>query len=139
MGKTIETLQSALNKETTKASLKEEMEMLSQENRFLKSQVTDSQTSLALLRSELAQLRSEFVEQSEQLQKEQRIASDCLHEQENLSRQLQLLHEANKKLHDINDELQGALETKTSTNSPQRQTSDVLELPNAFSEPRYVS
>lgn len=38
-----------------------------QEIRFLRSQLTDAQTNLAVLRSELAQLRSDYEEQEAQL------------------------------------------------------------------------
>jgi len=38
-----------------------------QEIRFLRSQLTDAQTNLAVLRSELAQLRNDYEEQEAQL------------------------------------------------------------------------
>lgn len=135
MNKTIDILQSRLNKETSKPSRRDEMDTITQENRFLRSQVNDSQTAIAVLRSELAEIRSEFVEQSEQLQKEQRVSHDSVQEQENLTRQLQLLHEANQRLHDINDELRGALEARKNTNSPSKITSDVLAMPGSCNDP----
>jgi Ras and EF-hand domain-containing protein len=129
MNKTIETLQSRLDKETNKPNFRrEELENAAQENRYLRSQVTDSQTAVALLRSELAELKSQFVEQADQLDKEQRTAQASMQEQENLARQLQLLYEANQRLQDINDELRGSLEERK-TLSPERKTScEVLKL-----------
>ena len=134
MGATIEILQSTLQNEAPKAPQKEEMDSLSLENRLLRSQVTDSQTAIAVMRSELALLQSESIEQSEQLQKEKDVACDSLVEQENLARRLQLLHEANQRLHDINDELRGALEAKRSPPSPRRITPEVLALSAVISE-----
>ncbi|CAB4002654.1 ras and EF-hand domain-containing -like isoform X1, partial [Paramuricea clavata] len=136
MNKTIDTLQTRLDKEAKKPNFRrEEMENTAQENRYLKSQVTDSQTTLALLRSELAELKSQFVEQSDQLQKEQMTAQSSVHEQENLARQLQLLYEANQRLQDVNDELRGALEVRKNL-SPERKTScEVLRLSGVFPDP----
>lgn len=136
MNKTIETLETRLHKEAHKPkSRREEFENVIEENRYLKSQVTDSQTTLALLRSELAELKSQFVEQSDHLQKEQRTAQACIQEQESLARQLQLLYEANQRLQDVNDELRGALETKKNL-TPERKTStEVLRLSGVFPDP----
>ena len=129
MNKTIETLQSRLDKETNKPNFRrEELENVAQENRYLKSQVTDSQTAVALLRSELAELKSQFVEQSDRLEKEQRTAQDSVHEQENLARQLQLLHGANQRLQDINDELNGYLEGGKCSSAERRKNCEVLRL-----------
>ena len=40
-----------------------------QEIRYLRSQVTDAQTNMAVLRSELAQLRNDYEDQTVQLEK----------------------------------------------------------------------
>ncbi|XP_028414654.1 uncharacterized protein LOC114537759 isoform X2 [Dendronephthya gigantea] len=136
MNKTIETLQTRLDKETSKPNTRrEEFENVAQENRYLKSQVTDSQTTLALLRSELAELKSQFVEQSDQLQKEQNRAEGCVQEYDNLTRQLQLLHEANQRLQDVNDELRGALETKKNSAPERKISSEVLRMSGVFPDP----
>ena len=133
MNKTIDTLQTRLDKEAKKPNFRrEEMENTTQENRYLKSQVTDSQTTLALLRSELAELKSQFVEQSDQLQKEQMTAQSSVHEQENLARQLQLLYEANQRLQDVNDELRGALEVRKHPSPERKTSSEVLRLSGVF-------
>lgn len=62
-----------------------------QEIRYLRSQMTDSQTNTALLRSELAQIRSDYEDQTQHLQNEKRAVMECVQEQESLTRQLQLL------------------------------------------------
>ncbi|KAM7439153.1 hypothetical protein ABFA07_011420 [Porites harrisoni] len=99
-------------KEPEEQKIKEEVDEKVQEIRFLRSQLTDAQTNLAVLRSELAQLRSDYEEQEAQLVAEKRTVMECVQEQESLTRQLQLLHEANKKLHDTNDDLRAALEMR---------------------------
>ncbi|XP_022792269.1 ras and EF-hand domain-containing protein homolog isoform X2 [Stylophora pistillata] len=99
-------------KEPEEQKIKEEVDDKVQEIRYLQSQLTDAQTNLAVLRSELAQLRNDYEEQESQLTAEKRTVLECVQEQESLTRQLQLLHEANKKLHDTNDDLRAALETR---------------------------
>ncbi|XP_068722023.1 ras and EF-hand domain-containing protein homolog isoform X6 [Montipora capricornis] len=99
-------------KEPEEQKIKEEVDEKVQEIRFLRSQLTDAQTNLAVLRSELAQLRNDYEEQEAQLEAEKRTVVECVQEQESLTRQLQLLHEANKKLHDTNDDLRSALEAR---------------------------
>ncbi|RMX50391.1 hypothetical protein pdam_00010435 [Pocillopora damicornis] len=76
-------------KEPEEQKIKEEVDDKVQEIRFLRSQLTDAQTNLAILRSELAQLRNDYEEQESQL-----------------------TAEANKKLHDTNDDLRAALEAR---------------------------
>ncbi|XP_020614148.1 ras and EF-hand domain-containing protein homolog isoform X7 [Orbicella faveolata] len=99
-------------KEPEEQKIKEEVDEKVQEIRFLRSQLTDAQTNLAVLRSELAQLRNDYEEQETQFAAEKRTVMECVLEQESLTRQLQLLHEANKKLHDTNDDLRAALESR---------------------------
>ncbi|XP_078366530.1 uncharacterized protein LOC144650680 isoform X3 [Oculina patagonica] len=99
-------------KEPEEQKIKEEVDEKVQEIRFLRSQLTDAQTNLAVLRSELAQVRNDYEEQEAQLAAEKRTVMECVQEQESLTRQLQLLHEANKKLHDTNDDLRSALESR---------------------------
>ncbi|XP_031561375.1 ras and EF-hand domain-containing protein-like isoform X6 [Actinia tenebrosa] len=99
-------------KEPEEQKLKEEIDERVQEIRYLRSQVTDAQTNTAVLRSELAQLRNDYEDQTVHLENEKRTVMECVQEQESLTRQLQLLHEANKKLHDTNDDLRSALEAR---------------------------
>jgi len=65
---------------------------------------------MSLMRTEVAALKSEYDEQSDRLYSERGTVLSCVKEQENLTRQLQMLHEANKKLHDTNDDLRSALD-----------------------------
>lgn len=136
MSNALETLETKLDNETKKPNFdKDKYENVTEENRFLKSQVIDSQTTLALLRSEMAELKSQFVEQSGQLEKEQNTVQTCVEEQEHLTRQLKLLHEANQRLQDINDELRAALEERRNSSVYQTQNSlEVMKLSGFFSD-----
>ncbi|XP_050411292.1 ras and EF-hand domain-containing protein homolog isoform X5 [Patella vulgata] len=95
--------------------LKAKLDELNYENRNYKSELTDAQTNLALVRSELASIRQQFKEKCHEYDNEKETVMDYIKEQDNLTRQLHLLHDANKKLHDTNDDLRNCLETvKTS-------------------------
>eukprot|EP00795_Rhopilema_esculentum_P012809 gene12809-3548_t len=82
------------------------------ENEALRSKLRECQTQMAVFRTEIAQLKNEYDEQGERLSRERQTVLRCVHEQESLTRQLQLLHEANRKLHDTNDDLRAALENR---------------------------
>ncbi|KAL8619011.1 hypothetical protein ACOMHN_018393 [Nucella lapillus] len=96
-------------------NMRNRLEEIQSENRSLKSELTDSQTSLALVRSELTGFRQQLNEKSHELDLQKSTVMDYVREQDNLTRQLHMLHEANKKLHDINDDLRTAVETTRST------------------------
>ena len=81
-----------------------------QENQQLQNKLLEFQTQMSLMRTEVANLKSEYDEQSSRLHNERGTVLSCVQEQENLTRQLQMLHEANKKLHDTNDDLRSALD-----------------------------
>lgn len=108
------------NYEDQMTSLRLRVDELLQENRQLKSDVTDSQTNLALLRSELATLRQEYEDKCHELKMEKDTMMDFIKEQDNLTRQLHLLHDANKKLHDTNDDLREALDTNRQSSAHKR-------------------
>ena len=76
----------------------------------LQKKLLEFQTHMALMRTEVAEMKSEYDEQSDRLINERGTVLSCVQEQENLTRQLHLLHEANKKLHDTNDDLRSAFE-----------------------------
>ncbi|XP_077977984.1 ras and EF-hand domain-containing protein homolog isoform X1 [Glandiceps talaboti] len=90
--------------------LRKQCETMMQENRHLKSNLTESQTNLFILQSELATRQSEFEEQQGEISNGKSTLNDYEQEQENLTRQLHLLQDANKKLQDTNDDLRAALE-----------------------------
>ena len=83
-----------------------------QENQQLQNKLLEFQTQMSMMRAEVANLKSEYDEQSSRLHNERGTVLSCVQEQENLTRQLQMLHEANKKLHDTNDDLRSALDVR---------------------------
>ncbi|XP_067655761.1 ras and EF-hand domain-containing protein homolog isoform X4 [Haliotis asinina] len=92
-------------------SLKARLEEYQHENRQLRSELTDTQTNLALVKGELVSTKQQFQEKSRELEVERTTVMDCIREQDNLTRQLHILHETNKKLLDANDNLRESLET----------------------------
>nr|XP_006812326.1 PREDICTED: ras and EF-hand domain-containing protein homolog isoform X2 [Saccoglossus kowalevskii] len=97
------------------SNLRKQVEELMQENRHLRSNLTETQTDLALVRTELDTVQSTCEEQRGSLSTEKGTLMEYAHEQENLTRQLHLLQEVNKKLHDTNDDLRAALESSKQT------------------------
>ncbi|GIX68031.1 ras and EF-hand domain-containing protein [Caerostris extrusa] len=81
------------------------------ENRQLRMSLLDTQTSIALMRSELLQLRNMYEEKCRELSSERERILEVLQEQDHLSRQLNLLHDANKRLLDSHDALRTNAET----------------------------
>ncbi|KAL3843164.1 hypothetical protein ACJMK2_021115 [Sinanodonta woodiana] len=103
-------------------ALRGKVEEMTFANRQLKSELTDAQTNLALLKSELAASQQAHKEKIHELNLEKQANADYQRDHEKLTRQLELLHDANKKLHDTNDDLREALDTSRRA-SPLRQMS----------------
>ncbi|XP_055946182.1 ras and EF-hand domain-containing protein-like isoform X2 [Argiope bruennichi] len=80
------------------------------DNRQLRMSLLDTQTSIALMRSELLQLRTMYEEKCRELSSERERILEVLQEQDHLSRQLNLLHDANKRLLDSHDVLRNNVE-----------------------------
>ncbi|XP_019621104.1 PREDICTED: ras and EF-hand domain-containing protein-like isoform X6 [Branchiostoma belcheri] len=117
------------SKEDSVGNLKRKLENLMQENRKLKSSLTESNTNAAVLKSELTQLQAEFEEKCEDLDRwERNSLLDYVTEQQSLSRQLEMLQNTNKKLNDTNDSLRESLgRGKRSSNRPSRTPSPFLQ------------
>ncbi|GBO07955.1 hypothetical protein AVEN_211783-1, partial [Araneus ventricosus] len=81
------------------------------DNRQLRMSLLDTQTSIALMRSELLQLRTMYEEKCRELSSERERILEVLQEQDHLSRQLNLLHDANKRLLDSHDVLRNNVES----------------------------
>ncbi|KAL4224722.1 hypothetical protein ACF0H5_015419 [Mactra antiquata] len=115
--------------------LKGKVEEMTFANRQLQSELTDAQTNLALMKSELVSTKQQLNERIHEIDIEKEAATEYQREQENLTRQLHLLHDANKRLHDTNDDLREAVEVARRS-SPIRQhsvissTSTVRTLPD---------
>ncbi|XP_071956589.1 ras and EF-hand domain-containing protein-like isoform X3 [Antedon mediterranea] len=97
--------------------LKRQVEELMVENRTLRSNLTEAQTNLALTRSDLATVHSEYDEQMDFITSDRDQLKEIERENDNLHRQVQLLQDANKKLQDTNDDLRSALDTRAKTGS----------------------
>ncbi|XP_061182905.1 ras and EF-hand domain-containing protein homolog isoform X2 [Saccostrea echinata] len=93
-------------------NVKIKLDELTSENRRLRSELTDAHTNLALVRSELATVRQQHKDKCQELTMEKETVMDYIKEQDNLTRQLHLLHDANKQLHDTNDDLRLAIESR---------------------------
>lgn len=94
-----------------------------QENRQLRLSLMDTQNNVALTRSELAQIRSQYEDKCKALYDERERIMGVLQEQGLASKQLQHLQEANRKLQDTNDILRSVLEKAEAEKS---HTSDQL-------------
>ncbi|XP_041366596.1 ras and EF-hand domain-containing protein homolog isoform X2 [Gigantopelta aegis] len=105
--------------------LKKRLEDIQYENRQLKSELTDTQTNLALVRSELAAIKQNYNEKCRELELVKVSDMDYIREIDNLTKQLHLLHDANKKLHDTNDDLREALSNNIACHKRQLSTDSV--------------
>lgn len=83
------------------------------ENRSLKMSLNGTQTNIALLRSELGQIRSQYENKCSELSEERENKMEYMYEMENINRQLELLREANQKLQDTNDGLRQVVDVNT--------------------------
>ncbi|XP_055899960.1 ras and EF-hand domain-containing protein homolog isoform X1 [Biomphalaria glabrata] len=92
-------------------NLKKRLEEIGSENRMLKSELTDAQTNLALIRSQMTTVKQQLDEKNYELEIETKTIEDYVNEQDKLRRQLQMLHEANKTLLDTNDNLREMLDS----------------------------
>ncbi|XP_022099471.1 ras and EF-hand domain-containing protein homolog isoform X2 [Acanthaster planci] len=89
-------------------TLKKRLDELQHENRQLKSGLTESQTNLALARSELAAFKSEY---DECLDSDKHLLNEYMFDHDSLARQVLQLQEANRRLQDTNDDLRASLES----------------------------
>ncbi|KAI5622023.1 ras and EF-hand domain-containing protein [Silurus asotus] len=113
-----------MNKST---SLKEENVILKRknneltlQNQKLKQELLESQTSIAILQSELDSAKSDLTDQSINLERDEALMRSFSEGRENLERQIEILQLANRKLHDTNDGLRMTLENSQSKNKIQR-------------------
>ncbi|KAF1389244.1 hypothetical protein PFLUV_G00071430 [Perca fluviatilis] len=100
------------------SALKKKINELTLENQRLKQELMKSQTEVACLRSEMDSLKTELTDQSISLERDEEFIKQFSDERDVLERQIEILHTANRKLHDSNDGLRSALErTSRSSNS----------------------
>merc|ERR1719189_197502 len=98
---------------------RKKLEDANQENIQLKSLLGETQTNIAVLRSEMTQLKTNYETKVTELTTEKEGMMEYVYQYDNLQKQLQLLHEANKKLQDTNDHIQGMVDMPSlGCNSP---------------------
>ncbi|XP_056628820.1 ras and EF-hand domain-containing protein homolog isoform X2 [Triplophysa dalaica] len=122
----IQTLQMIENQNKS-TSLKEETSTLKRknneillQNQKLKQELLVCHTNVAFLQSELDSLKSDLTDQSINCERDEALMKCFSEERENLERQIEILQAANRKLHDSNDGLRGALENSQSKSKTQR-------------------
>ncbi|XP_069786438.1 ras and EF-hand domain-containing protein homolog isoform X2 [Narcine bancroftii] len=95
-------------------ALKRKINDITIENDKLKKEILEAQTDIMLLQSEVATLKSDYMNQSLNLERDQDVVKEYTEDRENLTRQIEMLQSANRKLHDSNDGLRSALENSFS-------------------------
>jgi hypothetical protein len=68
-----------------------QLQDVSAENRELKNSLADNQLEMALIKAELAQMRAEYDAKTNELLSDRETFEESIHENSNVSRQLQLL------------------------------------------------
>ncbi|XP_050728240.1 ras and EF-hand domain-containing protein-like isoform X2 [Eriocheir sinensis] len=82
------------------------------DNRTLNMSLHETTANLGLMRSDLAQMRLQYEEKCRELHSEREAVLEYMHQYDHMKRQMELLHEANKRLQDTNDSMRSALETE---------------------------
>ncbi|XP_072260202.1 ras and EF-hand domain-containing protein isoform X1 [Pyxicephalus adspersus] len=108
--KKLEEQSKSINLKEDVAALKKRLHELTMENQKLKKELLEAQTSVSFLQSELDALKSDYADQSLNSERDMEIIREYTDERENLARQIEILHTANRKLHDSNDGLRSVLE-----------------------------
>ncbi|XP_067138671.1 ras and EF-hand domain-containing protein homolog isoform X2 [Centruroides vittatus] len=99
--------------------IRNKLEEALHENHQLRMNLIDTQTNVALMRSEMAQLRNQYEEKCRELNSEKERIMEVLHEHTVLGRQIHYLQyakfsdytpDANRKLNDTNDTLREAMQ-----------------------------
>ncbi|XP_006005595.1 ras and EF-hand domain-containing protein [Latimeria chalumnae] len=103
-----------LNPKEDVMALKRRINELTLENQTLKKDLLEAQTTIVYLQSELDALKSDLTNQSLNIERDQEMIQGYTDERDNLARQIEILQNANRKLHDSNDGLRTALENSLS-------------------------
>ncbi|XP_061674466.1 ras and EF-hand domain-containing protein [Syngnathoides biaculeatus] len=98
-------------------ALKKKINELTLENQRLKQELLKSQTKVACLQSDMDSLKTELADQSITSERDEELMKQFSDERDILESQIEILQEANRKLHDSNDGLRAALERTTKSSS----------------------
>lgn len=94
-------------------TLKDKLEEIARENRTLKNNLAENHLEMTLIKAELAEIKSEYENKTLLASLNEQNQPSAI-EAEQIQRQLQLLYDANKRLHDTNGNLRDALDQRTS-------------------------
>uniref|UniRef100_A0A3Q2Z9T6 RAS and EF-hand domain containing n=1 Tax=Hippocampus comes TaxID=109280 RepID=A0A3Q2Z9T6_HIPCM len=94
-------------------ALKKKISELTLENQRFKQELLKSQTKVACLQSDMDSLKTELTDQSINFERDEELMKQFSEERDILESQIEILQEANRKLHDSNDGLRAALERTT--------------------------
>ncbi|KAF0302422.1 Ras and EF-hand domain-containing protein [Amphibalanus amphitrite] len=72
--------------------------------------LTETETSIALMRADMAQIRAQYEEKCRELHNERQQMEEYIARQDQIQRQLQVLQEANRRIQDTNDSLRQTLQ-----------------------------
>ncbi|GCC24886.1 hypothetical protein chiPu_0003289 [Chiloscyllium punctatum] len=100
-------------KEETVA-LKRKINDFTLENDKLRKELLEAQTNIMLLQSEIDTLKSDYADQSLNLERNHEMVRGYTDDRDSLTHQIEMLQSANRKLHDSNDGLRSALENSFS-------------------------
>uniref|UniRef100_UPI00398E882B ras and EF-hand domain-containing protein homolog isoform X2 n=1 Tax=Pristiophorus japonicus TaxID=55135 RepID=UPI00398E882B len=95
-------------------ALKRKINDFTQENDKLRKELLEAQTIVMLLQSEMDALKSDYADQSLNLERDQDMVRGYTYDRVSLTQQIEMLQSANRKLHDSNDGLRSALENSFS-------------------------
>ncbi|CAI5454217.1 unnamed protein product [Caenorhabditis angaria] len=119
MRKNIERLQrmeTILEKENDKLNhqkiMNEKLKEVNEENTDLRKNLAENHLELAMIKSELASIRADYDQKREELSARKDQIYSAYEESEAVKKQLQLLFDANRKLHETNESLRDALDSR---------------------------
>ncbi|XP_051924573.1 ras and EF-hand domain-containing protein homolog [Hippocampus zosterae] len=121
-------------------ALKKKISELTLENQRFKQELLKSQTKVACLQSDMDSLKTELTDRSINFERDEELMKQFSEERDILESQIEILQEANRKLHDSNDGLRAALErTAKSSNSAtkDRLRSKSLACPSPYALDRF--
>uniref|UniRef100_A0A8D8SIK4 Ras and EF-hand domain-containing protein n=1 Tax=Cacopsylla melanoneura TaxID=428564 RepID=A0A8D8SIK4_9HEMI len=88
------------------------------ENKELKMTLEKTKTNLDLVHAEMAQLKNEYEGKCQELNHQQTTLMQYIGKTDHVQKQLQLLHETNKKLQDTNDSLLSIVDVASKSRPP---------------------
>ncbi|XP_038660821.1 ras and EF-hand domain-containing protein isoform X2 [Scyliorhinus canicula] len=95
-------------------ALKRKLNDFTLENDKLKKELLEAQTNIMLLQSEIDTLKSDYADQCLNLERNHDMVEGYTYDRDSLTRQIEMLQSANRKLHDSNDGLRSSLESSFS-------------------------